>query len=322
MLGICENRKYILEYRSFLLGGIVEVEMDEKSGDALVASTEISNRRERDWRKMRKGIFTVVDGLDAVGKGEIIRALDTYEQRLGKAVFDTVAFSKANRKGLPDLDDYWCPPETYYDVLITAEPTYAGIGHVIRNEIVENNGRRYSSESEIQAFSLDRLVNMMKLVNPALENGLNVLQSRCIASTLTYQMLRAQEEGLNPEVVRARILAHEGNRLQLERAPDLLVIPTIDNPEHLMQRLRSRRVKEKDDNAIYDNIEFQMKLKPLYESDWLRELFESHGSRVAYLNAGLEIVDSRDQAVNIYSEFLKRREVPEKYRLPHTAKAA
>lgn len=252
----------------------------------------------------RKGYFIVIDGLDGVGKGEMERALMAYEQRLGRAVFDTVSFSRAHRKGLPELSDFWNPPEVYFDTITTAEPTYAGIGHNIRYEIIKNNLRKYSSEDEIQAYSMDRLIQMLRVVIPALKNNLRVIQSRCCAATLTYQTLRAIEEGKDPEAVKKKILAQDGNALQLLWAPDLLIIPRIDNPEELLRRLKGRGLAEKDDDAIFETLNFQSKLSPFYTSDWLREIFESRGTVVKYLDASLSPEETRKQAVEIYRRFL------------------
>src|SRR3989344_5521727 len=91
-------------------------------------------------------------------QGEIIRALISLEQRYGRAVFDTIAHAMAHRSGLPELKDFWNPPETYFDTIITAEPTYAGVGHQIRYEITAKKGRKYTSEDEIQGYGLDRLI--------------------------------------------------------------------------------------------------------------------------------------------------------------------
>lgn len=252
----------------------------------------------------KRGFFIVIDGLDGIGKGEIERALIAYEQKFYRAVFDTISFSRAHRKGLPELQDFWNPPEVYFDTIITAEPTYAGIGHNIRNEIIKNNNRKYSSEDEIQAYSLDRLIQMLRVVIPALQNNLRVIQSRCCAATLTYQMLRAREEGKNEEETKKKILEQDGNRLQLEWAPDLLIIPKIDNMEDLMARLKTRGLVEKDDDAIFENLKFQEKLAPLYTSDWLRELFEAHGTKVVYIDAGISPEETRRQAVEAYRRFL------------------
>lgn len=252
----------------------------------------------------KKGIFIVIDGLDGIGKGEIERALIAYEQKLSRAVFDTIAFSRANRKGLPELKDFWNPPETYFDTIITAEPSYAGIGHNIRTEIIKNNERKYTSEDEIQAYSMDRLIQMLRVVIPALENNIRVIQSRCCAATLTYQMLRAKEEGKDEDEVKERILSHEGNKLQLSWAPDLLIIPKIDDVSELITRLKARGLTEKDDGAIFENLKFQEKISPMFSSSWLREIFESRGTVVRYLNAGVSPEETRRQAVEIYKRYL------------------
>jgi len=294
--------------------------MEEK--ESVPPEISIPNERRLEERRTNKrGYFIVVDGLDAIGKGEIIRALDSYEQKLGRAVFDTIAFSKANRKGLPDVQDFWNPPETYFDTIITAEPTYTGIGHQIRNEITKINNRIYTSEDEIQAYGFDRLIQMKKVVIPALINGLNVIQSRCWAASRTYQLLRAIDERKNREEVIRRIEQHAGNKLQMQWSPDLLIIPTIDTADKVITRLKERGETEKDDAVIFENLLFQERLKPLFEEPDLRRVFESNGTVVAYLNAGISVDNSRKEAVIIYKAFLKTGKVPEKYTTPESALA-
>ena len=253
----------------------------------------------------RKGLFVCVDGLDGIGKGEVERAILSYEQRNGKAVFDSVSFQRASRKGLPELADFWNPPEVYYDTVTTAEPTYSGIGHVIRFEMIKRNRRNYSAGSQIQAYGLDRLVQMKRVVVPALDNGLNVIQSRCCAASLTYQHIAAIDEGKDPESVRKRILEHEGNVYQLDNAPDLLIIPTINDPARLMERLRIRGKTAKEDNAIFEEVEFQQRLSALYASDWVREIFESRGTVIKYIDAGISEEETRNQGRQAYIEFME-----------------
>jgi hypothetical protein len=112
-------------------------------------------------------------------------------------------------------------------------------------------------------------------------------------------------------------LAHEGNRTQLDWRPDLLIIPTIDDVNKVIDRIKARKATRKDDKSIFDNVEFQGRLKPLYESDWLRKIFTGAGTQVAYLNAGLTVDDSRAQAVEIYRGFLESGRVPDKYFKPN-----
>ncbi len=291
--------------------------LDHETG---LPSPDVSDRRSNP----RRGLFIVVDGLDGIGKGEIERALRGYEERLKKAVFDVISFSRANEE-LPELEDFWGTPRPHYNTIMTAEPTYVGIGRDIRNELIVRNGRNYSARLQIEAYSLDRLIQMKRVVVPAIEHGLNVIQSRCVASTLTYQMLKAMDEGKNSEEVKWQILNHEGNVFQLVNAPDLLLIPTIKSVEQLQQRLRERGRDEKEDAAEFENAAFQGRLKPLYESSELRELFEKYGTKVAYLNAGLGIEDSRRQAVDVYRTFLesgKERKIPDWAETPDFVDAA
>jgi thymidylate kinase len=253
----------------------------------------------------KRGQFIVIDGLDGIGKGEIERALIEFEQKLGRTVFDSVAFSKANRKGLAEFSDFWRPPEVYYDTIVTAEPAHVGVGKIIRDEIIARNSRNYPWQIQVEAYSLDRLINMKRIVIPALRQGLRVIQARSLASTLNYQTLKAQEKREKEKKVWELILKHDGNKAQLKWAPDLLIIPTIKDISSLIKRLKEREAMKKEDNAIFENADFQSKLKPLYESKKLRELFEKHGTRVEYLDAGISIESSRKQAVEIYKKFLK-----------------
>lgn len=263
-------------------------------------------------RNGKQGVFIVVDGLDGIGKGEVERALRGYEERAGKAIYDTIAHSMAWEE-LPELSDFFGIPRPHYNTIMTAEPTFEGIGKVIREEIIAKNGRNYSAEMQIQAYSLNRLEQMRRVVIPALEHGINVIQSRCCAATLTYQSLTAQNEGKNPEEIRKRILEHEGNTLQLEYRPDLLIIPTIEDVDSLMERIEARGRTRKDDNSEFENAKFQGKLKPLFESDWLKEIFIKRGTQVAYLNAGISETSTREQAVEVYRSFSKDKIIPEKY---------
>jgi len=259
-----------------------------------------------------RGIYTVVDGLDGIGKGEIERALRGFEEKSGKAVFDSIAWSKGCEE-LPEPKDFWDIPRRHFNVMMVAEPTYEGIGKVIREEIIAKNGRDYSSDFQFEMYSGNRLVLMKRVVIPALDNGLNTIGSRCVAATLTYQILKAINEGKNPEVIKKKILEHEGNLLQLRAPIDLLIIPTIVNVSDLTERLEERGKTRKDDNSEFENVNFQGRLKPLYESDDLRKLFEGYGTKVAYIDAGKSEESTRQQAVEIYKNFLEKREVPGKY---------
>jgi thymidylate kinase len=240
--------------------------------------------------------FIVIDGLDGIGKGTIEQAIEEFEESQGKSVFDSNDFAKRTGKLAAPYDFQ------NHDTILTAEPAYAWIGAAIREEIIKNNGREYLSPDQIEAYSLDRLISMLRIVIPATQAGKKILQSRSLASTLAYQGLIAQEEGKNIEDIWEIILNQRGNRVQLDYSPDLLIIPTIDDIPALISRLHSR--KEKVDDSIFDNLQFQAELKPIYESEELREIFEQRGTKVEYLDAGNSIEETKRQALEIYQKFL------------------
>lgn len=95
------------------------------------------------------------------------------------------------------------------------------------------------------------------------------------------------------------IVNMEGNRFCLKHGPNLLIIPTIHDAEALMARLRSR---EKKDNAMFENLAFQLRIKPMYEGDTLREIFERLETIVRYIDAGISVEESKRQAVAVFEE--------------------
>src|SRR3989338_740119 len=240
------------------------------------------------------GKFVMLDGLDGVGKGVALGALVDYEKQQGKDVYD--------------LNDYWETHKDHpeyeqlkkHDVIVSHEPTYACLGLMIRNEIIAENNRQYTARDTALAYSLDRLCLYKRLLITCFENAKTVLQSRGVISSLAYQQLQAKEEG--SELSLEDIMNFSGNKLALEYAPDLLIIPTIKNVDEVMKRLENRG---KDDNAIFEKLDFQLKLKPIYEGKELREIFESRGSRVEYLDAGVSIEHSRNEAVRIYKDYMQ-----------------
>jgi len=71
-----------------------------------------------------------------------------------------------------------------------------------------------------------------------------------------------------------------------------------------MNRLEKRKEYKKDDNSIFDNLNFQSKLAKYFEDPWLKKLFESHSTKVEYIDAGISEQSTREQALEIYKKFL------------------
>ena len=271
---------------------------------------------------MERGRYTWLEGLDGVGKGVQQEAILKFEKNKGK-----IKFSSQTSDTLEDYAKKFENEDKQFlmnfnhnkYILDTVEPTYWGIGKAIREELTSNNGRSYSSHDQIQAYSLDRLVHMKRVVIPFLENGHDVVQSRSMVSTLCYQTLKGLGEGRTRSGVREDVLKQEGNKLALRYAPNLVIISTIDNISELMKRLSER---EKNDNCEFEKLQFQSSLAEFYEEPWLKWFLEDNGISVAYLDAGKTKEETERQALEIYSDFYDKGMIKEKYSMPKTSEVS
>ena len=94
--------------------------------------------------------------------------------------------------------------------ILAFEPTYEGIGAVIRNEIIKKGtGRSYSAATTAQAYALDREVLYRTTVLPALKKQKFVVQDRGLPASLAYQS--AQAEISKEKLTVEDILALPGN---------------------------------------------------------------------------------------------------------------
>jgi thymidylate kinase len=238
------------------------------------------------------GKYILIDGLDGIGKGCAIRGITNYCK--GKNIFNVDVWEK---RGLfPEIDDF-----AEHSMLVCSEPTYAGVGREIREELTcRASERSYSARSVAQAFALDRLVFFRRVIIPALTHEKIVVQSRSLPSSLVYQPRQALEQE-EEELTYEELFSLEGNALALQYAPDVLIIPTINDVDALVLRLQER---EKKDDSIFENIAFQTAIKPAYESDELRELYEALGTRVVYVDAGISEESTASQTVAVVRELL------------------
>lgn len=243
---------------------------------------------------MKTGKWIVIDGLDGIGKGEIERAIIDHESAKGTNIFN--------------LHHYWAEKHEHptlnlfnkHQLLISAEPTRVWTGASIKREIIANNERKYSTISTAHAYAVDRLVLMKMVIHPALENGINVLQSRSVLSSMIYQSVQAKEN--NEDLDMHAIMELEGNKLELENPPYLLIIPVIKNVDELIERLRAR---EKQDNCQFETLDFQRKLKPFYESPEIKEIFEKRGTIVEYVDVGISIEETRRQGLELWKKYME-----------------
>jgi len=227
--------------------------------------------------------FIMVDGLDGSGKGVVVDALKEWSLKKGLKVIDLREWWKSSQ-GYPDI--------SLYDVVISAEPTFTGWGKKIREHLIKN-GTTSSSFDIAEAYSKDRKELYEKVIIPAKKAGKYIFQERGVVTSLVYQPTMP---GLNLELV----MNLEGNRFCLEHPPDILVI-TVVEPEVVMERLK---IREKKDEAIFERLEFQKKVKNIYTSRWLKRTFEEKGTKVIYLdtNPPSTVEDTKNKAVKVIEE--------------------
>ncbi len=240
----------------------------------------------------RKGLFVVIDGLDGSGKGVIQDAVAEQCKITGLRVLDLNEFWKNSRTHpifTSDKDPRYYVDMSLYDVVLTSEPTYCGIGKMIRDEFIKT-GSDYTATETAAAYGLDREILHRKVLFPLLDEGKIIVQSRNVVSSLVYQPVQAEER--RESLTREDVVSIHGNNYCLENGPNLVVIPVIQDPSGLMERLKGRKKK---DDSCFERLEFQMKLNPHYQSNALRELLEGYGSKVGYVDASqTEVVTIRE----------------------------
>src|SRR3989344_2729205 len=213
-------------------------------------------------------MFIIIDGIDGSGKSTIVRAWKDYLTGQGNAIFDLKHYWQTTGK-YPELEELKA-----YDFIFSCEPTYAGIGKVIREELVKT-GTDYPPLAIVEAFSLDRLILYKKIIIPLLASGKVVIQDRGVSTSLAYQSISRNERGSaaagqNKELTFAKIAEFPGNKLALENRPDYLVIPKI-SAEKAAARLGHRL--DKNDDAIFEKLDFLKKATKTFYSDKYQKIF-------------------------------------------------
>ncbi|MBT3323517.1 thymidylate kinase [archaeon] len=254
------------------------------------------------------GKLVIVDGLDGIGKGVVMDSIVEYLRAKGMRVFDINEYWQENHEHpefehsfIGDKTNPHYIPLSSFDVVVSSEPTYVGIGRAIRSEIISKNNRKYSPLFTAEMYAADRLLWYQRGILPMLKAGKIIIQSRGVITSLVYQSMQAKDT--DQYLPMDHIAALHGNKLTLDFAPDLIIIPTIEDVGEIIKRLEGR---EKDDNAIFESLRFQEMIKPSYESTELRTFFEKHGTKVEYLDAGISIEETIRQAVGLYHKNIER----------------
>ena len=231
----------------------------------------------------------MIDGIDGSGKSTVVSAWKKYLMDQEKTIFDLKNYLK-------EKDRYPEPYElTDYDIIFSAEPTYTGIGKVIRNELI-NSYTSYTPKAVAEAFSLDRLVLYTKIIIPLLKNNKIIIQDRGVSSSLAYQPLTHQE------ITTDFVASLPGNQLALANRPDYLIIVDCE-AKVAFDRIHSR--VDKQDNAIFEQIDFLEKLAARYLDKNYQELFTDKGTKILHLNGNEKIDIMNEQAISLLKTILK-----------------
>jgi len=241
---------------------------------------------------MKNAKFVMVDGLDGSGKGTIVDALQKWAELKAMKVLDLRLYCR-QKSAFPEPWEF-----EDYDAVVSAEPTFCLVGKAIREELVRATDRHYSAMSLAHAFALDREILYKRVLIPAIKAGKHVFQERGISSSLVYQPV--QEHIQLSELIRL-----PGNKTSLQFAPGLFIVATV-KPETVIKRLGTRSMK---DYSIFDSLEFQRNIDARFRSDWLRQLFEQHGSKVVYLDTDEPKTadETQNEATRIWENFLAQK---------------
>jgi thymidylate kinase len=232
-------------------------------------------------RETNDGLHAIIEGIDGSGKSTVINACRAWAEERGVSFFNVIEFSEREGR-LPSVEEVGNATG-----LITAEPTFCWVGKAIREEIIakHENEERYTGWETAQAFALDRLILFRRLVIPFLQGHPEriVFQDRGLGSSLAYQPL--QDEKLNTY----KLLDLPGNAQTLAFAPSLLILIRTEAAA-AMARLAGR--KEKQDDVIFEEPNFQQKLVQRFLSEDVLGPFKQAGTKIMEIdgNAGIEEV--------------------------------
>ncbi len=236
----------------------------------------------------------MVDGSDGAGKSVVLRAIRDYRVSKNLRVLDLKEYC-INNNTIPEFKEV-----QDYDVIMSAEPTYALVGKAIREEIIRENSRDYNALTTAYAFAIDREILYKRLLIPALKSGKFILQDRGVVTSFVYQP------------VQERIPLHElmklpGNKIALQHAPDLLIIVRV-SPEVVMERLAKKGLTS---TTIFTNLLFQRRISERYGSLWLKELFQKFGTKIEYLSTEPPSTeeDTRKHALELFKKLLMEKNI-------------
>lgn len=233
-------------------------------------------------------MLIIIDGIDGSGKSTVIESWKEHLQKGGNGIFDLRAYWKEHGRS-PELSEMRA-----YDFIFSAEPSYSGVGKIIREELIKN-GSEYPELAIAEAYSLDRLILYTKLLIPLLKQGKCIIQDRGVSTSLCYQALSK----LSPKT----LATLPGNALALKYHPDHLVLATV-KPETALARLAKR--SDKQDDVIFERLAFQKRAAKRFASPGYRKLFSARGAKIHELSGDATPAIMKAQGIDLLQKILKK----------------
>lgn len=233
-------------------------------------------------------MFIMVDGIDGSGKSSVIDAWKEYLTAQGNTIFDLRDTWK-KRGAYPEYSEL-----KSYDFIFSGEPTYVGVGKVIREELIAKNNN-YTQNAIAEAYALDRLVLYKKIIIPALEDGKCVIQDRGVSTSLCYQTVGDTKLSFE------EVAALEGNALALAYAPNHLVLIEA-NTNIAIERLSKRL--EKQDNVIFEKNVFLEMASAQFKNPAFLNLFKERNTAVHYLSGNDELGIMKHKSIDLLKQLL------------------
>lgn len=234
---------------------------------------------------MKHDKFVIFEGIDGSGKRTLAEIFANELAKRGHAILDLVDWCRKEHC-IPNIDD------VKQHIILSSEPTFASVGRAVREELIRK-GQGYDAVSISHGYALDRIILYKKLLLPALAAGKFVVQERGVPSSMVYQPL--QKNPLSLE----EIISIPGNKLTIDNAPGHIVIAKVP-AKTCIDRLNAR--VGKDDNAIFEKINFLTRAAERYESDWFKKFWEDRGTKIHYFDASLPIEQAKAGAARLANE--------------------
>jgi len=231
-------------------------------------------------------MFLMIDGLDGSGKSTNIDAIKEYLGASGNAIFDLRQYWIDNNRH-PDIGELKA-----YDFIFSCEPTYAPMGRIVREELINSN-KKYPAEAIAHSYSLDRLILYNNLIIPLLEQNKCIIQDRGVSTSLAYQPAHSKNLTID-DVVKL-----PGNNLALQYRPDHLILADI-SPEVAIDRIGGRT--DKQDEAVFEKLELLQEINRVFNSAEYKQTFESRGTVLHSLSSEQKIDIMKQEAINLFKK--------------------